>query len=175
MAIATQFSYSIRDESGSDATNLIYVAYDGATETVDALIGAWLQYGALLDAVTGGVIKGGRILIPLEPAGAWKDATAVDVDDEKSLLMNFRVTGLADKYPQPVLVPAMRGSMINSNGQPNIADPAVAALIAAIDGSTGLGTVTVNAKQLADLVGLRDAAITFRKVPGSLSKTRVRP
>lgn len=147
---------------GVKATHDIYVAYDAATETVAALLAAAAQYGGLLDAVTAGKIIEFNVKIPALPDPAWKAAAIANVDTEQTLLMNYVITD--SKYSEPVDVPAVRDTLIGADGRPIFsAGSAIKALIDAITGTTGLGTVSVNSKFLLDLTGLRDIAVTFRK------------
>ena len=65
MATPTVLSYTVQDDNGVKASVPFYASYDGAVETIDALIGEWLVLGALIDAVTGAKIVSGHIEIPL--------------------------------------------------------------------------------------------------------------
>lgn len=162
MPSPTIFSYTIEDAVGVRSTHLIYTAYDAATETVGALLAAASQYGGLLDAVTAGKIVEFNVKVNGLPDPAWKSAAIANVDAEQTLLMNFDITD--SKYAQPYDVPALRDTLIDSGGRPIFtAGSAIKALIDAITGATGLGTVSVNSQFLLDLTGLRDIAVTFRK------------
>lgn len=170
MPTPTIFSYSIKDENGTPATADLYVAYDAATETVAALLGAAAAYGGLIDAVTAGKITEFNVKINALPDPAWKSAAIADSDSEKTLLENFNVVDSI--YPQEFTVPAFRGTLQNPDGSPILtAGGAIALLNAAIVG--GSGAVFPQNQFLLDLVSLRDAAVTFRKRKGSRLSTKV--
>lgn len=170
MPSPTIFSYSIIDENGDPGTADLFVAYDAATETVAALLGAAAAYGGLIDAVTGGKITEFNVKINALPDPAWKAAPIADSDIQKTLLENFNVADT--KYPQEFLVPALRGTLVGVDGKPILtsggAIDALNDLIVA-----GSGAVFPNNKFLLDITSLRDAAVTFRKRKGSLSRSRV--
>jgi hypothetical protein len=170
MPSPTIFSYSIVDENGDPGTADLFVAYDAATETVAALLGAAAAYGGLIDAVTGGKIVEFNVKINALPDPSWKAAAIADSDIQKTLLENFNVTD--SKYPQEFLVPALRGTLVGTDGKPILtsggAIDALNDLIVA-----GSGGVSPNNKFLLELTSLRDAAVTFRKRKGSLARTRV--
>lgn len=172
MPSPTIMSFTIKDESGDTATSDLFVAYDAATETVAALLGAAAAYGGLLDAVTGGQIIEFNLKINGLPDPSWKVAPIADSDVQKTLLENFNVAD--SKYPQDFIVPAIRGTLIDTAGKPILTSGA------AIDALNdlivaGSGAVFPNNKFLLDLTSLRDAAITFRKRKNSraLSKVKV--
>jgi len=170
MPSPTIISYSVLDENGDPDSIPIYVAYDAATETVSALLGAAAAFGGLIDAVTGAKIKEFNVTINALPDPSWKTTVAADIDNQKSLLLNFNVDD--SKYPQELVIPAVKGSLIGTDGKPILTSGgAIDALADAI--VAGSGAVFPNNKFLIDLVSLRDAAVTFRKVKGSLKKSKV--
>lgn len=171
MPSPTIFSYHIRDENGEPDSVPLFVSYNAVTETVGALLGAAAAYGGLIDAVTGGKLTGVDVTINMLPDPSWKTTVAADIDNQKTLLMNFNVTDT--KYPQEVAIPAVKGSLIDVNGQPVIGSGAIAALIAGLAAPSG--GVSVQNKFLLDITTLRDAGVTFRKIAGSLRKSKVRP
>lgn len=166
----TIFSYSIEDENGTPGTADLYVAYDAATETVASLLGAAAAFGGLIDAVTAGRIVEFNVKINALPDPSWKAAALADSDIEKTLLENFNVADT--KYPQDFTVPALRGTLIGTDGKPILtsggAIDALNDLIVA-----GSGAVFPNNKFLLDITSLRDAAVTFRKHKGSRKSTKV--
>jgi hypothetical protein len=104
------------------------------------------------------------------PDPAWKSTVAADIDNQKTLLLNFNVTDT--KYPQEVAVPAVKGSLIGVDGKPILT--AGGAIKALVDGlAAPSGGVSVQNKFLLDITTLRDAGVTFRKVKGSLRKSKV--
>jgi len=170
MPSPTIFSYTLKDENGDVGSAALYVAYDAATETASSLLGAAAAYGGLIDAITGCVITGFTVNIGALPDPAWKDVPDVDTDIQKTLLLNFNAADTI--YPQEVLIPGLKGSLVGTNGQPiltsggaidNFADLVV----------SGSGAVFPNNKFLLDLTSLRNAAVSFRKRKGSLTKSRV--
>jgi len=171
MPSPTIFSYTIRDESGDKATAALYVAYDAATETVSALLGAAAAFGGAIDAVTGGVITEFNIKIPALPDPAWKDVPDTDSDVQKTLLENFNAADTL--YPQEFIVPALKGTLVDANGHPILtsggAIDTMNDLIVA-----GSGAVFPNNQFLLDLTALRDAAVTFRKRKDSRKLSKVR-
>lgn len=168
MPAPTKFSYTIEDESGDKSTALLYVAYNAATETVASLLGAAAAFGGAIDAVTGGVITEFNVTINALPDPSWKTTTAADIDNQKTLHENFN---LADTtYPVDFDVPAVRGSLIDTNGQPIIDSGAIKTMNDLI--VAGSGAVYPNNEFLVDITGLRNAAISFRKVKDSLKKSR---
>lgn len=170
MPSPTIFSYTLSDENGDKAVTDLYVAYDAATETVAALLGAAAAFGGLIDAVTGSKIVEFNIKIPALPDPSWKAAPIADTDNEKTLLENFTVTD--SLYPWALTVPGVRGTLIDTAGRPILtsggAIDALNDLIVA-----GSGAVFPNNEFLLDITALRDAAITFRKRRGSRARSKV--
>lgn len=115
MATPTVLSYTIRDDDGVKASAPMLAQYNGALETVDAMIGTWLAQGALVDAVTGGVIEGGSILIPLSPDASWKDTPITGQSVSDTLNLNFG--NAATRFLWSLVVPAIRDTLI-SGGRP---------------------------------------------------------
>lgn len=171
MADPTILEYGLRDDQGLTNRNSIYVAYNGATLTVDALIGAWLAFGGLLDPLVDGVITGGRITIPLIPDAAWKSAPIEGNNVNQVMALNFEND--FNSYLTDILVPSYKESLLTPQGTPDLADPALAAYTAAIIAGT-LNTFP-NSRDLHDLNALRDAFLTVRKVRNQRTRTRVNP
>jgi len=171
MADPTIFNYALLDDTGWKNNTNFPVAYDGSTETVDSLIGAWLAYGALLNAITDAKITGGSILIPLQRDAGWK-ATPTEGNNVNQV-MNLNFDNDFNQYATSILVPAYKESQLNAAGDPNLAATALAAFIAAI--IAGSGAVFPNSTSLHDLSALRDAFLTVRKVRNMKGTTLVRP
>lgn len=125
MATPTVLSFTVRDDDGVKASAPFYTQYDGALETVDAMIGTWLALGADLDNVTGGVIEGGSILIPLSPDGSWKDTPITGQSVSDTLNVNF--SNLATRFLWAMVVPALRDTLV-SGGRPIVATGAIKTL-----------------------------------------------
>lgn len=170
MANPTTFNYSMLDRLGVRGETSLYVAYDGATETVDALIGTWLATGALLDAATNSQITGGQILIPLQPGGGWKANPAASGNkNNEVLLMNFE--NAANQYATEVLIPAYLDAFI-VNGKVDLTVAALAALIANIVSTAG--TADYQSRDLQQLTAVRDAFLTQRKRRNQRALTQAR-
>lgn len=171
MADPTIFEYAIQDDQGLTNRNAIYVAYDGATETVDALIGAWSAYGGLLDPCIDGEIIDGRITIPLIKNPAWKAAPIEGNNVNQVMVMDFEND--FNTYLTSILLPSYKETMLTPAGAPDLADPVLAAYIAAV--IAGSGAVFPNSRDLHDLNALRAAFLTVRKVRNQRVKTRSIP
>lgn len=170
MADPTSFNYALQDDQGLNNNNQMFVAYNGATQTVDALIGAWLAYGGLLDPLVDARIVGGSITIPLIPDASWKTAPIVGNNVNQVMVLDFDnnfnsyVTGIdLPSYKESLLTP---GTLL-----PDLADPALSAYITAI--ITGTGNTFPNSRDLRDLDALRKAFLTVRKVRNQRVKTTV--
>lgn len=171
MADPTIFNYSLLDDTGWKNNTDFPVAYDGATETVDSMIGAWLAFGGLLNAVTDAKIVGGSITIPLQRDASWK-ATPAEGNNVNQV-MNLNFDNDFNQYATSILVPAYKETQLTPAGDPNLAAVALAAFIAAI--IAGSGAVFPNSTSLHDLNALRDAFLTVRKVRNMKGTTLVRP
>jgi hypothetical protein len=110
MATPTVLSFTFQDDDGVKASAHFYLSYDGATKTVDSLIGDWLEMGGLIDAITGAVVLSGSIQIPLSPDASWKDdaLTGHSVSDTVNLVMGNSATIYTDTF----VVPAVRDTLI---------------------------------------------------------------
>src|SRR6266568_1873887 len=174
MADPTSFEWELMDDQGLTNRTQMFVAYDGSTETVDSLIGAWTAYGGLIDPCVDGQIIGGQILIPLIPDGAWKAAPATGNNVNQVMALNFNND--FNSYATPILLPSYKESQVHTTPPraPNLAATALAAFIAAVIAGEG-GLVFPNSNALHDLNALRDAFLTVRKVRGQRSKTKVTP
>jgi len=171
MANPTILEYQIEDDQGLKNRSAIYVAYNGAVLTVDALIGAWLQVGGLIDACVDGQILGGQATIPLEPDVTWKAAPIVGNNVNQVMTLNFEND--FNQYLTAMLLPSYREALLTPTRLPDIADPALAALITHM--ITGSGNVFPNSRDLHALDALRDAFLTVRKVRQQKATTIVRP
>jgi len=171
MADPTIFNYTLLDDTGLKNNTDFPVAYDGATETVDSIIGAWLAYGALLNAVTDAKITGGSVTIPLQRDASWKATPTEGNNVNQVMALNF--DNDFNQYVTSILIPAYKESQLTAGGDPNLAATALAAFIAAI--IAGSGAVFPNSTSLHDLNALRDAFLTGRKVRNMRTKTTVRP
>jgi len=171
VANATSFEWQVLDDQGLTNRTQMFIAYDGSTETVDALIGEWTLLGGLVDACIDGQIIGGQILVPLEPNAAWKSAPAVGNNANQVMTLDF--ANDFNQYLTPVLLPSYKESILTPTRVPDLADAALSQLVTAI--LTDTGTAFVNSRDLHDLNALVKAFLTVRKVKGQRAQTTVRP
>lgn len=169
MADPTIFEYQVQDDQGLKNRIAIYEAYDGATATVDSLIGSWTQAGGLIDPCIDAEILGGQITIPLEKDGAWKAAAAVGNNVNQVMVLNFEND--FNRYLTELLLPSYKEALLTPTRIPDLADPALAALIAYM--IAGDVDIFPNSRDLHDLDALRNAFLTVRKVRNQRSKTLV--
>jgi len=169
MADPTIFEYQVQDDQGLKNRIAIYEAYDGATTTVDSLVGSWLQAGGLLDPCIDGEILGGQVTIPLEKSGTWKAAAAVGNNVNQVMVLNFEND--FNRYLTELLLPSYKEALLTPTRIPDLADPALAALIAYM--IAGDSDIFPNSRDLHDLDALRNAFLTVRKVRNQKSKTLV--
>lgn len=174
MADPTSFEWQIQDDQGLTNRSQMFVAYDGATETIDALIGAWLAYGGLLDPVIDGKIIGGQILIPLQRDASWKAAPVTG--NNVNQVMNLNFNNDFNQYATSILIPSYKETQVNATSPraPNLAATALAAFIAAVLAGES-SEVFPNSRDLHDLNALRDAFLTVRKVSRQRTRTLVTP
>jgi len=171
MADPTFFEYALQDDQGLFSRTSFPVAYNGATETVDSIIGAWLAYGALINAAVDGKITGGQVLIPLERDASWKSVPAEG--NNVNQVMNLNFLNDFNSYSTSILLPSYKETQLNADGSVNLAATALAAFIAAI--IAGSGAVFPNSTSLHDLNALKDAFLTVRKVSKTKAQTIARP
>lgn len=174
MADPTSFEWEVQDDQGLKNRVQMFVAYDGSTETIDSLTGAWLAYGALIDPCIDGKIMGGQILVPLIRDAGWKAAPAVG--NNVNQVMNLNFFNDFNSYRTSILLPSYKESQVNSTPPraPNLTATALSALIAAILAGEG-GLVFPNSRDLHDLNALADAFLTVRKVRAQTTRTKVTP
>lgn len=169
MADPTIFEYQIQDDGGLKNRIAIYEAYNGATTTVDSLIGSWLQAGGLIDPCIDAEIIQGQITIPLEKDGAWKAAAVVGNNVNQVMVLNFEND--FDRYLTELLLPSYKESLLTPTRIPDLADPALAALIAYM--IAGDVDIFPQSRGSRDLDALRNAFLTVRKVRNQRTKTLV--
>lgn len=174
MADPTSFEWEVQDDQGLSNRVQMFVGYDGSTETVDSLIGAWTAYGSLIDPCIDGKITGGQILVPLIRDAGWKAAPATG--NNVNQVMNLNFFNDFNSYRTSILLPSYKESQVNATSPraPNLAATALAALIAAVLAGEG-GLVFPNSRDLHDLNALADAFLTVRKVRAQRQRTKVTP
>jgi len=171
VANPTIFEYQLQDDQGLKNRTFIYESYNGATATVDSLIGSWIQAGALIDPCIDAEIIQGQITIPLEKDAAWKAAPVEGNNVNQVMVLNFEND--FNRYLTEMLLPSYKESLLLPTGSPDLADPALAALIAYM--IAGDVDIFPNSRDLHDLDALRNAFLTVRKVRNNRTKTLVTP
>lgn len=169
MADPTSFNFQLEDDGGLKNNSSFFVAYNGATATVNSLIGAWTAFGGLLDAITDGEILGGSITIPLIPDASWKAAPLAGNNVNQVMVLDF--DNDFNSYVSGINIPAYKEAVLTPLLVPDLADVDLAAYIAAI--ITGSGAIFPNSRDLHDLNALRKAFLTVRKVKDQRIKTAV--
>lgn len=166
----TSFNYQLEDDQGLHNNNSMFVSYNGATQTVDALIGAWLAYGGLLDPLVDGQIINGSITIPLIPDASWKTAPVVGNNVNQLMVLDF--DNDFNSYVTGIDLPSYKETLLSVGTRvPNLAFPALAAYIAAV--IAGTGNTFPQSNSIHDLDALRKAFLTVRKVKDQRIKTTV--
>lgn len=169
MANATSFEWATVDDQGVPNRVQMYVAYNGATMTMDALIGAWSAFGGLIDPCIDGQIVGGQLLVPLNPNGAWKTAP-VSPGNNSNQIMTLNFNNNFNQYATPIILPSYKESTLDG-GRPNIdADPLLALINTIVAGTTN---VFPNSANLYDLNALRNAFLGTRKLKKNKAATYV--
>jgi len=169
MANATIFEYQLQDDQGLKNRTYAYEAYNGATTTVDSLIGSWLQLGGLIDPCIDAEILSGQITIPLEKDAAWKAAAVVGNNVNQVMVLNFENN--FNRYLTEILLPSYKEALLTPTRQIDLADPALAALITYM--IAGDVDIFPSSRDLRDLDALRNAFLTVRKVRNQRTKTLV--
>jgi len=174
VADPTSFEWEVQDDQGLTNRVQMFVGYDGSTETIDSLAGAWLAYGGLIDPCIDGKITGGQILVPLIRDNSWKSSPATG--NNVNQVMNLNFNNDFNSYATSILLPSYKESQVNSASPkaPNLSATALAAFIAAVIAGEG-GLVFPNSRDLHDLNALRDAFLTVRKVRAQRQRTKVTP
>lgn len=171
MADPTIFEYAVQDDQGLTNRIAIYESYNGATTTVDSLIGSWSQAGGLLDPCIDGQITDGRITIPLIPDPAWKQVAVEGNNVNQVMVLDFEND--FNSYLTALLLPSYKETLLTPAGAPDLADPVLAALITYM--IAGDVDIFPNSRDLHDLNALRAAFLTVRKVRNQRVKTRSIP
>lgn len=158
MSDPTVLSYTLLDGLGVRATNVAYIDYDGALETVNALVGEWLAYGGLLDAVTQSQIVGGSIKIPATADGSWKSTPVVKSNNSLGVVADFSTSGSKKRFG--VLFSNIIPAAI-VNDKVDLTNTHLAAIIAALTAGFTNGNFANNVGQ--GLATFKDAFLSTRK------------
>jgi hypothetical protein len=155
----TVLSYTLLDGLNVETTNVAYVDYDGALETVNALIGEWLAYGGLLDAITQSQILRGSIKIPATPDGSWKATPVSKSDNALGIVADYSTTGSIKRFG--VLWSNPIPAAITADGKVNTANAQFIAIKNALTAGFTNGNFANNLSQ--GLATFRDAFLNTRK------------
>jgi len=158
MAIAT-LSYTTLDANNVKASAPFYVIFDG-TVTMAELNDVWVEFGALYDLVTGGVIIGGGVSIAYPPDAAWKDTPVAGSDNSDVLNLNYANATTLYKFG---LIANMLRTALVSGGRPIIAAGAIKDMSDYILASHATPTFTFVDTGAHDLSALVDAFQSDRK------------
>jgi hypothetical protein len=168
MSDPTIFEYSTRDDQGVPNRVAIYEAYDGATTTVDSLIGSWLQAGGLIDPCIDGKIVNGRITIPLERDASWKSVAVNGNNSNQVMTLNFGND--FDRYLTALELPSYKESTLVAK-RPNVgANPLLALVNYMIAGDTDIFPQSRGSRDLDRLV---NAFLATRKLKKNKQQTIV--
>lgn len=160
MATPTIFSFSLRDANGVVTSSRAYVGYNGAVETVNALIGNWLEMGGALDHASNAQIVAGAITIPVEPDGTWKTAPVDENDVSDVIVLNLK--NASTRYVQEFVLPNFKNAQI-TGGKVDLTQTDLAALIALLDNSAGMTSADALNTAGQTLTALNDAFQADRK------------
>lgn len=159
MANIATLSYTTTDANNVKASAPFYVIFDDAVTVVE-LSDTWIEFGALYELVTGGVIIGGGVSIAYAPDAAWKDTPVAGSDNSDVLNLNY--SNLTTLYKFGLIVNMLRTALVSS-GRPIIASGAIKNLSDYILASHTTPTFTFTDTGAHDLAALIDAFQSDRK------------
>jgi len=152
-----RFTWPIQDSLGITTTSDLFVEVPD-TFTLASVFSQMRDYGAVLDPITGGLIKDGYYTVQVTRSTAYKSAPVAGSEVEKTFLANFSQTGSTYKYG--VDVPAIASALI-VDGRIDLANTDLGAWVAWLTAAhSGLQAVS---KFALTLIALVDALISFRK------------
>jgi hypothetical protein len=154
--VPAQFSYTVEDELGVSATFLANALADPAA-TVTQLDTMWQTIGGLLDAITGGIIRGGHYRVMQDLTGG-KSSAAAGSRVEQAGVFNFSVAGTS--YKTGLMVPSLKNSAITAD-RIDLSNSDIAAFLAAIVAATA-GVLEWTSENRQALIALVDAFLSFR-------------
>lgn len=158
MPIAT-LSLTTIDDNNVKASAPFYIIFDDAV-TVAELEATFVEFGALYDAVSGGVIISGGITINFLPDAGWKTSPVAGSDNSDVLNLNYANTTTLYKFG--LIVNMLRTALV-SDGRPIIASGAIKTLSDYILASHATPTFTFVNTGAHDLSALIDAFQSDRK------------
>lgn len=159
MSDPTVLSYTMLDGLNVETTNVAYIDYDGALETVQALIGEWLAYGGLLDALSQSQIIRGSIKIPATPDGSWKSTPVAKSDNSLGIVADYSASGSIKRFG--VLASNPIPAAITADGKVNTANTPFTNWKNALTAGFTNGNFANNVSQ--GLATFRDAFLSTRK------------
>ena len=169
MANPTSFEWATIDDQGVPNRVQMYMAYDGLTETQDALVNAWLSYGGLIDPLIDGKITGGQINIPLDRDASWKSSPVNGNNSNQVMTLNF--ANAANQYATPILLPSYKESILVAK-RPNVGATPLSTFIAAVIAGYA-NEAFPNSRGLDDLSALVNAFLGTRKLKKNKAATEV--
>jgi len=175
MADPTIFEWQIQDDQGLKNRIRMYVSYNGAVITPDVLQTNYHIIGNLIDDCIDGMIVEGRITIPIAPDAGYKAAPTAGNNVNQVMVLNFEND--FNRYLTDLLLPSYAESTLDANGDPDLADPAIGALVTEMLSGipNAVPTTFPNSRDLHDLDAVREAFLTVRKVRNQKATTRVIP
>lgn len=169
MADPTIFSFTLRDTNGVSTSTRAYAIYNGATTTVNSLIGIWLALGGLIDDASNAQIIAGGVDIPLIPDATWKTAPVEENDVSDVITLNYG-NDITSKL-WGFLLPNFKDSMITTGGQVDLTQADLAALITGLETTFATGQYSnANGQNLTDLVNAFQSDRKHRRQIVSRSK-----
>lgn len=155
--LQVQCNYNVVDELGTEASVLTY--FDAAdTISLAQAVADFQTLGTAIAAVTGAVVKKGRVAVML-PFTDSKGTPAAGSRIEQSAVFNFSNGSTTRR--QGIVIPAVSDSLI-SGGKIGLSG-AVSTLIALLSTGTTLATLVPTNAAFQVLTTLYDAFLSFRK------------
>jgi hypothetical protein len=155
---------TVVDGLGTKATTEFYIVLDDSKTLADAVADAQALCAAV-DATLDAKVESARVTVNYQPTG-MKSVPTSGSRVEQTGVINFSNDTTARK--QAIVLPGLKNAAIVA-GKMNLADTAIAALIAFIKSAGTSGTWANFAFQT--LVDVLDAILSFRKHRKSLSRT----
>jgi hypothetical protein len=160
----SQFSFTILDQLGVEATMRIYVLAD-PTKTIANLASDWQTWAGLIDLIVGGQILHGTARLMLLPTGDEKTSPAAGSRVEQT--GNFTFPNASNSRLFGEAVPSISDSVIVS-GRIDLTDTNVSSFYTAMSTATANTEPTNN--QFLVLDALHSAFLSFRKRRRSLDR-----
>lgn len=165
------FSYTVQDKFGTK-TQMVVPAMLTDADDLTAVAGEWLSLGSDLDAITDGLIIGGRVTMELKPADAWKDVPGDNSFVERSAIFNFR--NATSKYKFGIKVPSISDAVL-ALGKIDLSNADIASFVdrltTAMASSDGSWVNTA----LYALTTLADVFLSVRKYRRQLDRSSFEP